>query len=731
MKWLHTLLRLLSSNKPASQTRFRSCLGLEALEDRYAPAVFTVTNVNDSGPGSLRSAILKANATVDADSVLFNIPAASIKTIALQSALPNITQPLVIDGLTQPGSAGRPVVELTGTGAGAQVNGLTLAAATSGVRGLVINGFNGHGVVVQSDACFVSTCFIGTNGAGAAAVSNSFNGVLVTSASNRIVNNLISGNNDSGVELRGLNARSNRIKGNRIGTDALGSLPLKNGKNGVLIAEGANRNLVGGTTATARNLLSGNDDAGVSITGVGSNSNVVAGNFIGLAGSGSVGIGNQFGVQIVAGASNNIIGGLTPGSRNVISGTANGKGVQISDLGTTRNKVQGNFIGTDFTGNSALGQSFGVTLESGASNNLIGGTAPEARNVIAGNAFGVFVVNEFTSDNKIQGNFIGTNAAGSLALGNTTQGIDIEGARNTLVGGTTPGAGNLISGNGNGVIVVGSTNTVIQGNRIGTNVAGTSALGNAQVGINSIDNVALQIGGASTAARNVISGNTGTGIALARTNGAQIQGNFIGLAADGLTPLGNGGFGVALLDESSNNLIGGTTPGTGNAIAHNSRSGVLIGSDPGGLGAAAAGEGNAILGNSIFNNVQLGIDLGVANSVTNNDSNDVDFGPNELQNFPVLTTAVVQAGALTITNSLNSGAGRYLIEFFVSPSADAIGFGEGKTFLGATSVLLVGNLAIFTVTIPALGVVPGQVITATATDAEGNTSEFSLARVVT
>src|SRR5262249_47222167 len=216
------------------------------------------------------------------------------------------------------------------------------------------------------------------------------------------------------------------------------------------------------------------------------------------------------------------------------------------------------------------------------------------------------------------------------------------------------------------------------------------------------------------------------------TAGNLVQGNFIGVGSDGLTALGNASHGVGITNQASSNNIGGTQAGAGNVIAHNGGDGVLIGSDPGAGYLTAAGNGNSGQGNRIFANAGVGIDLGANDGATANDSNDPDSGPNDLLNFPVLTAAVLLGSDLSLTGSINTQTNKQLrIEFFASPSADPSGNGEGQAFLGFLQVdTTSGETVSFSTTLSVSGVQVGQVITATATDELGNTSEFSIAPTV-
>jgi hypothetical protein len=271
----------------------------------------------------------------------------------------------------------------------------------------------------------------------------------------------------------------------------------------------------------------------------------------------------------------------------------------------------------------------------------------------------------------------------------------------------------------------------MEGNFIGTDVTGATAAPNGPsggIGFASSGS-GTTIGGVAPAARNLISGNTGPGIAWGGSGptGVDIQGNLIGTRADGISPLPNGSMGVFIRlfpDADSDINVGGTTPAAANVIAFNAQAG--IGFD----GTNANGSGASLLGNSIHSNDELGIDLGgFGNGVTPNDPKDPDKGDNNLQNYPVLTSAVASGGEVTVTGSLNSRPRKsFKIQFFSSPAADPSGFGEGKTFLGETTVKTnTKGKRSFTVVLTAPPAGEAQ-ITSTATNLKtGDTSEFSQA----
>jgi Domain of unknown function (DUF4394)/Calx-beta domain len=511
-----------------------------------AAATFTVINTDDSGPGSLRQAILDANATAGQDTIAFNIPGGGVQTITPLTPLPIITDPVILNGYTQPGAVPNQqfnsdnaihLIEINGASAGANPC-LRLATTASLVRGLVINRCGTSGIQLQSSA------------------------------------------------------GGNRIDGNYLGTDPTGTIRRANGSHGIDINN----------------------------------------------------------------SPNNLIGGLDPNERNLISGNTS-NGMNISGNSATGNLIQGNLIGLNATGNAALGNnSSGVNISS-APGNTVGGTVPAARNVISGNGSGVLFIGAATN-NVVQGNYVGTNAAGTDAVGNGSGIVALSSAQNNLVGGTVPGARNIISGNSFGLLLTSAAavvNTRVEGNFIGTNPAGTAGIGN--------------------------------------------------------------GIGVYIPAGTSGNSIGGTAAGAGNLIAFNFSNGIIT--DPN-------APGNPILSNSIFSNGALGIDLN-GDGVTPNDAGDADTGGNNLQNYPILTSAGSAAGDTTITGTLNSTpSSSFRIEFFSNTALSPLGFGEGQTFIGSTNVTTdaSGNASFTANTGSATAT--GLFITATATNNVTNdTSEFS------
>jgi titin len=413
-----------------------------------------------------------------------------------------------------------------------------------------------------------------------------------------------------------------------------------------------------------------------------------------------------------------------------------GDGIRVC---TDGNVFSGNFIGTDPTGTMAFGNGSGAIggIDFGfcgtPSNCTIGGTTPDARNLISGNAGSGIAFGG--TGNTVQGNLIGTDVTGTLALGNAFLGVSAGGGSNALIGGTSVAARNIISANNRG-IELGSSSTV-QGNFIGTDVTGTVALGNPNAGVDCNGTPNNVIGGVTAAPGtppgNLISGNIGnTAVVLGTgTTGTLIQGNIIGADITGTQPLGNTG-GI-LVSDAPGNTIGGTAAGAGNIIAFNGS--VVCNPFSAGIWVHnAAAVSNALLGNSIFSNVGLGIDLeydGDPNCVEPNDNCDVDTGPNNLQNYPVITSVISGGGSTNIQGSLNSAPSTtFRVEFFDNSGCDPIGNGQGQTFIGSADIPTDASCnATINVTLP-VTLLAGHVVTATATDPNNNTSEFSACSVV-
>jgi hypothetical protein len=416
---------------------------------------------------------------------------------------------------------------------------------------------------------------------------------------------------------------------------------------------------------------------------------------------------------------------FAPGSGNsVVRGLAinRGKWAGIRISGVAGMTIEGNFIGTDPAGAVPHGNTdFGIQVNNGASSITIGGTTPAARNLISGN--GMQGINFGSGGNGgtghlVQGNLIGTDASGGNALTANQTGIQVSSSMNVTIGGTTAAARNVVSGNGGyGIRLNSGTNLVASGNFIGTDVTGMGPLGNVNYGILADANGAT-IGGSAPGAGNVISANAIDGISISGgVTGVVIQGNLIGIDATGTFALGNQNRGISVF--GSNATIGGTGPGEGNVVAHSGVGGIVV------LGSVA---GNAIRGNSIYANGTIGIDLG-SDSVTPNDALDADTGANGLQNYPLLKSAVpVSPSGTEIVGTLDSKPSTsYDLDFFANPACAGRphDFEEGLIYIGSTTVPTDGTgHADFDVTL-AYTIEADQHVTVTATDPSGNTSELS------
>ena len=403
-----------------------------------------IANPGADGRISLREAILAANNTAGADDIVFALPVTdaghfyytddgianqvSIGNVTATTAasdaalvgadpdfakswwsiqvgaagLPSITTQVTIDGTTQTGYSGTPIVELDGSLTAAGESGLAFSGAAadgSVVRGLVINQFDGQGIDLFA-----------SNG--------------------------------------------NTIEGNFIGTDVSGTADLGNTDKGIRITSGAANNIIGGTNASARNLISGNDGDGIRIT-VGSLNNQVLGNYIGTDVTGTVALGNTgYGVLINSAAVSNTLGGTAAGAGNLISGNQT-KGVGISGAGTDGNLVQGNFVGTDVTGTLDLGNAgTGVWLANSAAGNTIGGTAAGAGNLVAfSGAHGIDILDTAGAGNSLLGNSVHSSVGLGIDLNNddlptSNDDPDVDGLQNfpVITSAETTGGQITISG---------------------------------------------------------------------------------------------------------------------------------------------------------------------------------------------------------------------------------------------------------------------------------------------
>lgn len=665
-------------------------------------AVFTVTSTTDSGPGSLRQAILDANANAGPDIINFAI-GSGVQTITPSTALPIITDPVTMDGATQPGFTTTPIIELYGN-LTRTFDGLTLNTTNCTVRSLVIRGFGDTGSARRS-------------------------GIVLT------------------------NYGGHTIVGCYLGTTAAGTAASRNSQAGLQIIDSAN-NRIGGTNVNEGNLISGNSRTGIEIFGGGSTNNVVIATIVGLnaSGTGALANGSDGGI-VISNAPNNIIGGSTAAERNVIAGNT-GDNLRLLQAGAANNQIRGNWIGLRADGltlTAVYGSANGVRIDN-APSNTVGGTSAALRNVIANVSSGVSIGGSNAIGNVIQGNYLGTSPAGTLSISNHN-GISIVGANGNIIGGTAPGAGNLISGNRNfGINLSTVSGTVIQGNKVGTDPAGMSALPNGTPGtgggisLTTGSSAATNnlIGGASAAARNLISGNLDNGLSIGGLNASNnvVQGNYIGVAADGQTPLGNAKRGVVFAGANSN-LLGGAISGAGNVIANNALDGVWLAATFGAFG--TPGVNNLVQGNLIYSNgwgvvggyvagvTLLGANRITSNSIYANVYQGIDRGgdgptantPGNPHNYPVITAT--RRGSTELFCTLDAGPNDTChVEAYANDICTSPGGCQAQKYLCSQDVVTdMGGHAEFTIACAA-NTPDGNMITCVATPSDGETDEITL-----
>jgi len=762
-----------------------------------------VTNTQDSGPGSLRAALYYAfdnpgtHVTFD---IATNDPGYTngVFTIQPTDQLPWLVNATFLDGASQPTNAesntNGPSILINGALAprpDTYANGLLLGGSNCTVQSLVINGFAAYGILItNATGNTVAGCYLAIDPSGTIAVSNGLPAVNISAGTNghtigntiggatAAARNVISGSSYQGMVILGAGATGNFVEGNYIGLNAAGTTTLPNAWEGIEIAGGARDNYIGGTSPSLRNIISGNGLQGVLISDASTTGNVVEGNFIGLNPSGNAAMPNSVGVNIISNAQGNLIGGVAPGAGNVISGNAF-QGVSLQDPGTTGNLVQGNWIGINAAGTAAIpnlgagvgiyapvqsniiggtlpgmrniisgngeqgvaigyagatgnivegnyiglnpsGEAAipntwsGVNIYGGAQGNLIGGTVPGAANLISGNSIqGISFQDSGTSGNLVEGNWIGLDATGAAAIPNAASGVEIfSGAQANIIGGTAPGAGNVISGNaGDGVLMdeSGTSSNLVAGNWIGLDASGTGAISNADCGVEMLAGAEANfIGGIG--GRNFISGNAAVGVLI--DDGAfanVVQGNTIGLNAANSAAVPNIDAGVGMFGGVTSNLIGGTTPGAANLIADNLGGGIALYDE--------TTSNNVLRANSIFGNTSVGIgDFTGANQSAS------EFAP-------ALASAVVTINT-TVSGTLTSLPNTtFHLDFYASPPP--ANQAQASTYLGTVDVITgAGGNAGFTNSLTS-PVPIGQIITGTATDPAGNTTSLSAGVTVT
>lgn len=383
-----------------------------------------------------------------------------------------------------------------------------------------------------------------------------------------------------------------------------------------------------------------------------------------------------------------------------------GSGIQINDVGSCT--VQGCYIGTDASG-AALGDEIGITIVN-ATHNLIGGTDPAQYNVITGEV----IIDEGSVYNEVRGNYVGLDATGANTVG--SGGISIRNAANNIID------ANVSSGTYRGLEIRGALaqNNVITNNFFGTDRTGVNGMSSGLIGIYISDKASSNfIGTAGNG--NVISSWQYRGVVIDSSDNNKVQANWIGTDQSAVADIGNLNEAVHIINTASGNMIGGEVSGEGNIIAYNDGVAVRIGAESDN---DLAGTGNAVLGNQIFHN-GYGIDIDPT-GINENDALDADTGPNNLQNAPVLTYVNIGSGDTHIQGTLETTANTTCrIEFFANDGLDANGLGQVQEFIGSKSLTTDANGQADIDVHLALEIQPGCYVTATATDADYNTSEFS------
>lgn len=486
-----------------------------------ARADAAVTNLADSGPGSLRAAIEAANAAPAGFTITFAVAG----RIPLASALPEIRNAVTIDGTTAPGYAGAPVVQIDNNGnPGLQ---FASAARTSVLNGLSITGASGAGVTISSAVMSVVGNYIGLTPAGAAA-GNGGDGILLTEGStdNQIgangaevsgaFSNVISGNVGSGIRLLG--STENTIQANRIGTDPTGTTAVPNQGDGITLDRKSRSNLIGGTVFT-------DSATGETNNPTGSKGTVTP-------------------VFVV------------PPLGNLVSGNAT-NGIRIAG-GSGKNTLNGNFVGTTADGDDGLGNGANGVLVVDSNKTTLQGCRFQNEpfvyyNIMSDNGRNGLRIHN-SDDTTVQANFFGVGANNTALLGNAKNGILVDGdSADTQVGGVIP-LGNVSADNGaNGIAVKGKASGFTTFNTFGGLLAFKGAAANADNGL-----LITATGGDQLVRTNVFSGNDGNGIELAgRATGVTIDPNIVGLNTKGNGFLSNGGSGVVVTDKAHHNTIGG------------------------------------------------------------------------------------------------------------------------------------------------------------------------------
>ncbi|PSQ95318.1 MAG: hypothetical protein BRD53_04565 [Bacteroidetes bacterium SW_7_64_58] len=772
-------------------------LSLSAIAPQAAQGqtVEVVTNTNDAGNSSLRKAIntLNDGSGTDPDTIKFNISGSPPHTIGLSSELPDITDPLVVDGTTEPdypsSTANGPVVQIDASGLGFGGDGLFVDATDSEIRGIGVVGAPNIGILLSTGTFVrVEDCFLGLEIDGTTVRGNEY-GIYVTGNGATLNGNVVSGNDKDGILL---DDNSNFVLNNIVGLDYNGDQNKGNGENGIDVE--SNNNLIGNAffdldlfrTFDNGNVVSGNGESGIEING---DENQVSANEVGTNSDGSAARGNGNNGIVVKGQ-NNLIGLDPPGSvslitntddrtsqdRNLVSGNDK-DGIVLGNNSineaSSQDTIRANVVGLNAGRNSPVPNGATTSADGGIVGSLTSGAVIDS-NFVAGNEGQGIIIFEAGGDNKdilIYDNIVGTNRNFTSGLGNAYDGIQVK---------PNPGANgddilvfeNIVGNNDNdGIDIRGSFHEVFNnyvgaapdGSDIGNGVSnqgrgiimanGSSSLSNVIIGATGL--ILFPVGfpanglaaGFDTpnGSGNVIGHNRADGILLrGQASAIEIGANYVG-TNPGEDDFGNGsGANDGIRIVENGNSVSGVTigydegtsfsspdpadDGFGNVVAYNSGDGISVGSDESATSVSdVTARGNVVFQNGAANDTNVGIDLGNS-AQTSNDGGDTDTGPNGLQNFPEITSVQHNNSSNEVdieyeVNTNDTGSNYPLtVDFYV---ADSEASGEGKMYLGSQDYQTANTTNQVTFDLDNYsGVSSSDYFVATATDANGNTSEF-------
>ena len=718
-----------------------------------------ICDIDPSTPAlecTFRAAVQEANFTPGHDDIIFSIPSggATVFTITIDATLPPFPSLTDAAGVTidavsaQAGAACAATasdthtlkIVLDGAMLGGPFSGLTFAPPATGnlIRGLSIINFPEHGIALLGGSGNLIACnHIGVGVDGSTAFGNRRNGIFIADSGHNSIGgsipgdrNVISANRENGLLLVGGATTGNLVEGNRIGTIADGTAMLGNGQHGIALVGGATSNTIGGDSSSGLpsgctdfcNLISGNRVHGI-FADAGADSNRITSNFIGTNNGGDSAIPNlENGIYLQA-VSDTVIGTPLTTTRNLISGNG-GNGIAIATLITspvtaTENTIIDNYIGVAADGSTSLPNS--------------------GNGIFAVAADGTVIVGNRINDNGKNGILLEAGAESqifeNIVKANLASGVSLLNHSDAAIG--RNGQGNLIHSNiAHGIVISGSASTqnLVVANWIGLQADGVTAAGNGVDGVLLVNARQTYVGSsiwvsAENDFANVIVANGGSGIHITDSDATLniIDHNFIGTNISGTLTLGNTDYGVLIENGAHGNAIGlvfGALRGLGglstnsNTITNNGKDGIAI------LGSSSTE--NSILNNLIYANGELGIDL-ADDGVTANDADDSDSGANKLQNYPTLTAGSLSTILVELTSTAST---TYTINMFTSDDCDPSGYGEGQVWQEKFSLIMPSGGTI-SQTYTFSNTLAGKYATATATDATGNTSEFSACAQIT